>query len=356
MSNRFLHYVLFCLIIVLNNAHNTYACTAFIIKSNEKILLAKNLDWPINDGMIIVNKKGLLKAAHVNSKDKISWVSKYGSISFNQFGKEFPLGGINEMGLIIEELNNWGEVPEQDSIILNEFQLVQFILDNFSSIKEIKNIVHKITVEPVFINLHHLLSDKQGNVAVIEFYNSKLYFYEGEEIEYLVLSNNHYENSIKYIKNFQGFGGNLSIPKTNTSNDRFVKTALLLNKLEDHEKLSKVDYAFQILDSVKQDDTQWSIVYNNDKLTIHFLADGVNRKKIELKDFDFSCNTPIVCYPIKSADIGNISKHFIKYSPEINKELLFTVYKKYKDFQLGSAGKDVFMEFHNYSESIKCKY
>ena len=93
-----------------------------------------------------------------------------------------------------------------------------------------------------------------------------LYFYEGEEIEYLVLSNNHYENSIKYIKNFQGFGGNLSIPKTNTSNDRFVKTALLLNKLEDHEKLSKVDYAFQILDSVKQDDTQWSIVYNNDKV------------------------------------------------------------------------------------------
>jgi choloylglycine hydrolase len=211
-------------------------------------------------------------------------------------------------------------------------------------------------VEPVFINLHYLISDKQGNVAVIEFYNSKLYFYEGEEIEYLVLSNNHYENSIKYIKNFQGFGGNLSIPKTNTSNDRFVKTALLLNKLEDHEKLSKVDYAFQILDSVKQDDTQWSIVYNNDKLTIHFLADGVNRKKIELKDFDFSCNTPIVCYPIKSADIGNISKHFIKYSPEINKELLFTVYKKYKDFQLGSASKDVFMEFHNYSESIKCKY
>jgi choloylglycine hydrolase len=30
----------------------------------------------------------------------ISWISKYGSITFNQYGREFPTGGMNEKGLV----------------------------------------------------------------------------------------------------------------------------------------------------------------------------------------------------------------------------------------------------------------
>ena len=31
-----------------------------------------------------------------------SWVSRYGSVTFNQYGREFPNGGMNEAGLVVE--------------------------------------------------------------------------------------------------------------------------------------------------------------------------------------------------------------------------------------------------------------
>ncbi len=90
------------------------ACTAFTIKNDTQVFLAKNLDWAINDGIIVLNKRGLFKTAYNQQLNKLAWTAKYGSLPFNQFGKEFPLGGMNEMGLVIEELNSWGEAPKED--------------------------------------------------------------------------------------------------------------------------------------------------------------------------------------------------------------------------------------------------
>ncbi len=33
---------------------------------------------------------------------QVHWTAVYGSISFNQYGKEFPTGGMNEKGLVVE--------------------------------------------------------------------------------------------------------------------------------------------------------------------------------------------------------------------------------------------------------------
>ena len=30
------------------------------------------------------------------------WTSKFGSVTFNQYGKDNPMGGVNERGLVIE--------------------------------------------------------------------------------------------------------------------------------------------------------------------------------------------------------------------------------------------------------------
>jgi choloylglycine hydrolase len=63
-----------------------------------QVLLAKNLAFPIGEGIILINKRGVLKTAYISQYKKLSWRSKYGSITFNQFGKEFPLGEMNEAG------------------------------------------------------------------------------------------------------------------------------------------------------------------------------------------------------------------------------------------------------------------
>jgi len=56
----------------------------------------RNYDWITATGMVCTNLRGLQKIS-LAGRWKISrWVSQYGSITFNQYGKEFPAGGMNE--------------------------------------------------------------------------------------------------------------------------------------------------------------------------------------------------------------------------------------------------------------------
>jgi penicillin V acylase-like amidase (Ntn superfamily) len=55
--------VLFVLFVVFVRPFSLEACTTFVLKRNNTILLAKNLDWPIADGVILVNKRGETKTS-----------------------------------------------------------------------------------------------------------------------------------------------------------------------------------------------------------------------------------------------------------------------------------------------------
>jgi penicillin V acylase-like amidase (Ntn superfamily) len=64
---------------------------------------AKNYDWNIGYGLILINKRGVAKkSASGQPENRASWMSRYDSLTFNQYGREFPSGGINEAGLAVE--------------------------------------------------------------------------------------------------------------------------------------------------------------------------------------------------------------------------------------------------------------
>ena len=80
-----------------------FCCTTFVIKSENNLVFGRNLDWISENGLVVVNQRNQRKQSIVFPPSKpVTWTSKYGSITFNQFGKEFPFGGINEKGLVIE--------------------------------------------------------------------------------------------------------------------------------------------------------------------------------------------------------------------------------------------------------------
>src|SRR5450432_235264 len=80
-----------------------FACTTFFINKNGELIFGRNYDWVSDAGLVCTNLKGLYKTSLKTRNDNtISWVSKYGSITFNQYGKEFPTGGMNETGLVVE--------------------------------------------------------------------------------------------------------------------------------------------------------------------------------------------------------------------------------------------------------------
>ena len=80
-----------------------YSCTTFRIDHDNKLYFGRHYDWLIEDALLVVNKRGVKKTAYLfSSYEEASsavWTSKYGSVTFNQYGVGFPQGGINETGL-----------------------------------------------------------------------------------------------------------------------------------------------------------------------------------------------------------------------------------------------------------------
>jgi len=120
-----------------------YPCTTFCLDKGGELLFGKNEDWMVKDCFVVINKRGVKKSALKGYTkgfgQPASWTSKYGSITFNQHGREFPTGGMNEAGLVVESmLIEVSEYPEPDSRpYINFQQWQQYQLDNFSSVEEV---------------------------------------------------------------------------------------------------------------------------------------------------------------------------------------------------------------------------
>jgi len=304
------------------------ACTTFVLKTADTVLLAKNLDWPIGDGIIVTNKKGAVKSAFSLNDSSFQWQARYSSITFNQFGKEFPLGGINEMGLVIEEMNYvLSEFPRTGQKNLNEFQWIQYNLDNYASVAEVINNIDTVSIVPLFAKLHYMLCDRQGNVAIIEFLQGKVVCYKDKEVVVPVLTNNSYQNSIKYLRNHKGFGGSRVVTYGPESPERFVRAATLLQKAQGNPEKQPHSKAFSILQSVEQQDTQWSIVYDISNAAIYFKTRHIpNEQKIVLSDFDYGNRNEVFVLPEK--DMENQTLKFEDYQPQVSYNQIQSVLEK----------------------------
>jgi penicillin V acylase-like amidase (Ntn superfamily) len=97
--------ILFLFLSLIHSGPSLEACSTFVLKSGKNLVFGRNYDWAIGFGLVIVNKRNLVKRSNLNSgasANSLQWTSKYGSITFNQYGKEFPMGGMNEAGLVVE--------------------------------------------------------------------------------------------------------------------------------------------------------------------------------------------------------------------------------------------------------------
>ena len=325
----------------------TLACTTFCLNNGSQIVVAKNLDWETDLGFVFINKPDLHKVSFSDKRQKIEWISKYGSITFNQFGKEFPLGGMNDQGLVIEELNMSPFRFIQDSTKpnLNEFQLVQLLLDKCSCIEEVISQLDNLQLEPFLQCLHYFVEDSFGNNLIVEFNGNSFNYYFPNKTGYPILSNNYYQESVKYLANFQKFGGNLEVRRREGSNERFASVAKMLSE---YNYQAPVSYSFNILDTVKQDDTRWSIVYDITNLKVYFKFHLCDKLKVfDLSGIFFKyqksdlgssisnceCIDEYCFHRISKDEITNyINQLYIELSKEINineKEKTFMIMAKY---------------------------
>jgi choloylglycine hydrolase len=256
------------------------ACTVFASSDGTRVVVGKNLDWEDGSGQLLLNPRGQGKVARVGG---FAWEARYGSVTFNQFGRGRPLGGMNEAGLVVEEASYWpSRHPEPDGIPrVDEFEWIQFQLDRFGSVDEVVENLDGLGIEPSLGGLHYFVADRGGRVAIVEFLAGSMVVHRPDVP---VLTNDTWERSRDYLARHAGFGGTRVVGPGPESPERFVRAATLLA-----EAAPTVEDARRILDDVAQDDTVWRLVYDPVELAVHYQtmsAPGPKSLTLQAADFE----------------------------------------------------------------------
>lgn len=327
----FLQNTILCILFFCIASNWSLACTTFCLDNKNRPVFGKNFDWLLGDGQIIINKRGVAKIAIADQPDdvdsRLSWVSKYGSATFNQFGREFPLGGMNEAGLVVESMIlDQTQYPPEDSrpeIMISQW--IQYQLDNFSKVEEVIASDSKMRIQASRDSkLHFLICERSGICATIEFIGGELIHHTDERLPVKTLTNSPYADSLSFLEKEM-------LPKSdkNKSIARFIRSANMVKGYDPNTTEKSVEDAFNILNNVEHEfyNTQWSIVYDIAALTIHFRThDNRKIRYFDLQSFNFSCSTPVKVMNMGTDLSGDIADKFIDYSYQANRNHMRSVY------------------------------
>ena len=334
---RMIFFLLFLFIYVAVNT--SQACTAFAIKKGNSIFYGENFDWHVKDGLVVVNKRGVKKTPQVfgaGDQKVASWVSKYGSITFNTLGREYLHGGINSKGLLVTGLMLRGsQYPPNDARpVVSHAQYKQYFLDNCATVEEVMKVQSNIRIyaRNQKYPIHLFIGDTTGKCAVIEFLNGKMVVHSGDKLTANVLSNSDYAYSVDYLNEHKGFGGKKKVSKSHTNSlDRFVRASKMVQSYHKKSSAESVDYGFDILASVAQGNrTVWRIIYDVTNMRIYFRTLlNTNLQYIDMQALNFSCDNPSLALDLNNTFSGDVSSHFKEYTQAINQEFIMRMTNYY---------------------------
>jgi penicillin V acylase-like amidase (Ntn superfamily) len=320
------------------------SCSTFLLIENQSpVFIGHNLDEnaEIVPGSIFINKHGEKKKriSHkelVSGKFKsctdINWTAKYGSITFNVYGKDFCDGGMNEAGLYIQEMTLQGGIfPKNKSLPCFFMTLwMQYVLDNFTSVKEVVENLSAFNIEGW--PWHFFVSDANGNPTCIDFVEGKTKIYTGKDMPFPVMTNFFHDRELDELRMYQGFGGQIPFnfkdmgtlePRRDT---RFVHACRLI---KDAPMNTDVDYAFKILYAMdrtpmyKIGGRHWSYVIDIKAQQIYFeTRNAPNRKYFDFNGFNFSNTEPAKIIDIHTNLEGDVTGNFQSISKEKNDQII----------------------------------
>jgi len=137
--------------IIAQTETDIHHCTSFMLKKEPVLLFGHNLDSEEHvPGMVFIKKRGILKAGCTFKElttpeqlepSTLTWISRFGSVTFGQLGANFPDGGMNEVGLFVWEMSLMNTTFIEDKTLPGFFmmQWIQYVLDNCSTVQEAIN-------------------------------------------------------------------------------------------------------------------------------------------------------------------------------------------------------------------------
>ena len=245
------------------------ACSVFGLEHDGGRVLGRNLDWPLDiPGQVVVTPRGVCKAllpwkgewpSGRREYEPTRWTSRFASITFTRFGRDFIESGMNEAGLSVAQANLYADYPAEDGRAgMSGTQWMQYLLDRYASVDEALAHLHDLRLDGE--GWHYLLADAGGGCAVIEFHDGRVLVRSGEAEAVCAMTNTAYDKALSHLPLDRSFGGQLDIASNDDSYGRFLRMAIGMRNPVSGE--SATDLAFRILEDVRAIDTQRMVVFD----------------------------------------------------------------------------------------------
>jgi len=313
------------------------ACTTVLLEHGADVVVAKSYDYFMGQGLLLVNPRGLRKSAlpgGVRSRGPM-WVARYGSVTFNQYGRELPTSGMNEAGLVIEVMwldETRVEEPDARPALL-ELQWLQYQLDTRGNVAELVAHVGEVRVAASSARVHYLACDRSGACAAVEYLDGALVVTTGDTMPVRALTNDTYAASCAYLRGHSGFGGQQPPRAGAASLDRFVRASDLARRAatEDRGAPGLTDDAFTLLDAVSQGASSvWNLVWDPIRLVVHYRTHANPRvKRLNFAGLNLACDAGAKMLDIDAERWGDVTSSLHPYSLSANRALVARSFAKH---------------------------
>jgi len=326
------------------------ACTSMIIGEGPRSLLGQNYDFALGDGAIFVNASGKEKTSLAEGDQRpLKWRATYSSVVFSQFGKEMPISGMNEKGLVVQGL--WNEdasyppVNRQTSASLNELQWIQYQLDTAGSVADVERSLAATPIHQDYASLHYVVCEASGACALIDFDEIGTRIAKrGADFEPAAITNSTLIRSKHHAAlalNTEEFA-DLSDDKD--SLDAYTRAAWLVQRagMADsrnlgahrlHDMLEKTRVDFQVSDVLSAfggqppSATQWSIVFSPGERWVEWRTrDNPDIRRLDLRKLFRACPAPDLAFDVSKGK-GVISAADFSPPRAENQRIITAAYK-----------------------------
>ncbi len=312
------------------------ACTSVCLAEGDHLVFGNNLDWFIDDALLVINKRNVRKRGAWGDNPP-EWISKYGSITTNLQGSGFPNRGMNEAGLVVGEMWLGATVyPEPDARpSVDVSQWIQYQLDTCATVDEVLATDKVLRIDKDEYKSHFFVCDATGACAVVEWLDGKLCSHRGDEVKVRALVNSPYAECLRQGDDPTG---------------RFAKAAA---GLEDYAGEAPIEYVFSVLQATRQNHTRWSLVFDVKNLRLHYVTQrNPAVRYVSLQDFDLSCETPVQILDINAQGTGDVGSDFVPFTHEENARIARAMLRKWAA-RYGPVSEEDLQRILNYHRTME---
>ena len=310
--------VLSAVIVLLLAGARSLACSSYA--PEHAVISGGNYDWSVHGGVVFVMPRDVDKVAYMPRPDAhpAAWRATYASVTITQFGREFPMQGLNEAGLSGAVLNGPAEYPVTGAEgEISEMQWLQYQLDRFATVDEVAAHAGELGIQKISGTLHFFLCDSTGDCGVVEFLGGQVQVSHGQALKARALTNTGYAGSVDTFEQFLASGGDEAhAPAGYASTNRFIRAALFSTS----GFMSVTQVLMGLRDLASPMLTQWQSVFEHQTATLHVKTAASPLVDILRADFATDCRQIARMRIISQGAIGD----WEAYSPDYARQLLNT--------------------------------